>query len=826
MQTQGGVAAETVITSSNRHFRARLQFDWDNNGLFAHYLSDLSRLATTISTDRALKGSAPEDVMIIEGSSAAELKVVVAGYDNTAALPFTAVFSPYNGLSPLYAKQQIGIEVKYDIGVDTALGTVWYPQFIGNITSITPDRGSGEVEIVALDRVEKLRKPVILAPWAVSDYYNGLGRTEAQKADTQVFIQNCLQNCDVSATRRRPTYRSELFVPDDALDGVGIFVPGAGGMNPSVGWIDNAGAQTYPTNDVPKYQLSAQPHPLSPDQAQKVFAFSAMGANSDGDYLKYWVANRDLTRVTGAHFMAFTMSTAAGFPNSNWHVTAPLTTMYEYRAGNGIVLSIQLQNNEVWVRVVNSNNGGVYDSSHTTIPSGQESVEIVGVVGIYTDATNTRGYIRAGSNQNVFGAFGPAIDPSSYPFDQLQGLLITRHRVATFDVAYAFRNFGMPTQPTEDSMWRQAKYAAVLDQGANSISFNPGVNGKDAWDVITDLAAAEFGSVFWDENGVFRFWNYNTVKNKQNTIVRTIGLKDLEGLEISNTLDSVRNIYSVQADRMSTVQTKVFEASAYDQFIIPAYTVRDFIIYDDSMQYVEPYRFQRYTACTTGPAAPPTFPAWNDQWSHHGYVMQLDYTPVGQGWHEPNYNNVVLDIYCFFNNDGQMVVRITNPWGETARLAVANGDGATARAENKGALRIDGTKILKGDTTTFRTADNDSVRKYGPRNYEATGDWYQQSYNDEGLLNVLIPRTSKPIPTTQDITMAGDPRIQLADTMALIDPDGFGEEMRVQVFGINRTLTSDGGLTDTLSVEMLRPAALGIWDSSQYGRWDQSLIWN
>lgn len=823
MQTQGGAAAETVIISSNRYFRARLLCDWNNNGLYDHALADLSLQSLSISTDRALKGSAPEDVMIIEGSSAAELKFTVAGFDPASQLPFTAVFSPYNGLSPLYAKQQIGVEVKYDVGVDTALGTVWYPQFIGNITSVTPDRGTGEVDIVALDRVEKLRKPVILAPWAVSDYYNGIGRTEAQKADTQVFIENCLQLCDVSATKYRPTYRPELFIPDDAIDGVGIFVPGAGGMNPTVGWIDNAGAQTYPVNGVSKYQLSAQPHPLSPEQSTKVNAFSALGDNSDGDYLKYWVANRDLTRVTGFHFFGFVMSTASGFPNATWHVTAPLTVLYEYRAGNNIVLQILIQNNQVWARVHNQNSNITYDTAKVNIPSGQESVEIMAGVGIYTDALATTGYIRAGANTSAYTAFGPPIDPSAYPFDNLQGLLITRHRVATYDVIYAFRNFAAPTQPPESSAWRQAKYAAVLDQGANSLSFNPGVNGKDAWDVITDIAAAEFGSVFWDENGVFHFWNYNTIKSKQSNIVRTLRLSGIEGLQISNTLDSVRNIYSVQADRMSTVQTNVYEAQGVDQFVIRSGETRDFILFVDDIQHVEPYPLARYTVAT-GPAS--SFPVWTDQWAHHGYVMQMDYNPVGQGWHEPNYANVTLLGYCFLNNDGQVVVRIQNPWGETVRLAVARGDGSLAQPENQAALRIDGTKIIKGDTVTFRTSDSDSVRKYGSRNYEASGDWYQQSYNDEGLMSVLLPRTSKPIPTTQDITIAGDPRLQLGDTMSLVDPEGFGEEMRIQIYGINRTLTPDGGLKDTLSVEMLRPAALGIWNSSQYGRWDQSLIWN
>lgn len=58
------------------------------------------------------------------------------------------------------------------------------------------------------------------------------------------------------------------------------------------------------------------------------------------------------------------------------------------------------------------------------------------------------------------------------------------------------------------------------------------------------------------------------------------------------------------------------------------------------------------------------------------------------------------------------------------------------------------------------------------------------------------------------------------------DPDGFGEEMRLQIYGIRRTFDRDSGLSDTLTVELLRPPEVGIWDSPQYGRWDETFVWS
>jgi len=94
------------------------------------------------------------------------------------------------------------------------------------------------------------------------------------------------------------------------------------------------------------------------------------------------------------------------------------------------------------------------------------------------------------------------------------------------------------------------------------------------------------------------------------------------------------------------------------------------------------------------------------------------------------------------------------------------------------------------------------------------------------LLSYLLPRTLIPIPTTDAITVAGDPRLQLGDRVDVVDPDGMGERIGLQIYGITRKYTRDNGLIDTLSVEMLAPPRIGIWDSAQYGLWDQTFIWS
>jgi hypothetical protein len=92
------------------------------------------------------------------------------------------------------------------------------------------------------------------------------------------------------------------------------------------------------------------------------------------------------------------------------------------------------------------------------------------------------------------------------------------------------------------------------------------------------------------------------------------------------------------------------------------------------------------------------------------------------------------------------------------------------------------------------------------------------------MISYLMPGTERPVPTTQAITIAGDPRLQFGDTLRIHDRDGFGERVDVQIQGIRRSYSVDNGLTDTLSVEMIAPPG-GIWDSAQYGIWESTFVW-
>jgi hypothetical protein len=822
MQTIGGTAAADAIMARTRTFRVRLRVDWNGDGLYTHALSEMSLYVEEISTDRALKGSLPSDILLVEGSAAAELNVSIGGEYNR--LSMTSVFSPYNGLSPLYTKDVIGAEIRYDIGLDTALGTVWYPQFIGNISTVTPERGDNSVTIRALDRVEKLRAPMLFPQWALSDYWANRGRKLGQLFDTQQVIQMCLQQADTSASARRPTTRDEYAKYFGSEGYKMLFISGANGHLPTTGWWDNG--QAVPISNVegsgaPNYTKNGPVHPLSPEPTNKPYAFAAYGANTDGIYQKYWMTDRFETSINSEFFLGGVMNISTAFPNGSWHVTAADTVIMNYRLGEKRRVDIMVGSGQMWLRFVNENNSFSNVTPKLNIPTGVDNVEFFA----HVDATansGTRAYMRVGTNSHAGWQYISNGYPGDSNYDALTGLLQINRNMSLSDVCVSV-NYVPAIVPAQDEgpLWRVAKYPAVLDAGLNRFSFVPdGLTGKDAWDIITAVAGAEFGSVFWDESGAFHFWNYNTVKSKQSTIVRTIDVDQFTDLKITNSLDSVRNALSVGLKkRQAASSINVYKSNSVDEFYVPASTIAYFDVQVDNVQFMEPRFLQRFTKHTSGAAAT-AFMSWNE-WVTHGYVYQQLF---GDGWREPN-DASTLDVGAWYTRDGIMRVRIVNFQLNPIRLAVSN-QPTVGNADSTPACWIGGTLINDQAALGITTRDNASIGKYGQRNYEATGDWYQEYYNSNGLANVLLSRTTKPIPTTDQITIAGDPRLQLGDTIQLNDSDGLGEQLRAQITGITRKFSISSGLTDVLTVELLRPAGLGIWDSSQYGRWDQSLIWN
>src|SRR5688572_821043 len=498
MQDQFEPLGESAVSSGERSFIVSLKVDWNRDGLFDHELSDMSRFVHSVSTDRSL-----------QSSTAAELDVVLSGEDDEGrSLAF--IFSPYNINSPFLNEDLIGCEVVYELGIDTPLGVLMYPQFVGNVRRISPDRGTNSVEITALDRVEALRKPIILPPWAVSEQHVNIGRLQSQLFKSSFLIDHALRQCDTSTSPWRPITRDESGGDVDA--GCQVFITGNGGMSPCIGWNDNPTIQEYPNSEsgVLAYEAIGETHPFAPDPTVKPDVFAAMGGFSDQDLLLYWVRDREAINSLASHTLGFTLI-QGGTQWGNWWADGVASRILLCKTNDFIQMDIWIEDGIAWTEWHRQGSSplSLY-GPEVTIPPGD-----LCQIHVAWDAFRFSGpevYIAAGANNSGVVDLG---DPISFVGgrDPGAGHVWVERQSAMQDIYFNSTNFtgigsGVNFKP------RAAKYAASVDQGLNRISFTPDMGKPQAWNFIKEVADTERGAVFWDEEGRFRFWNFDRIQTR------------------------------------------------------------------------------------------------------------------------------------------------------------------------------------------------------------------------------------------------------------------------------------------------------------------------
>lgn len=830
MQTHGGADAEAAITSGERRFFPRLLVDWDRDGEFAHRFSDMTRYASDIGVSRSLSGNLPEEINLIEGSAAAELTTTVGGYDEERDLPFAGVFSAYNGASVFYLQELTGCRVRYEIGVDTAAGIVWYPQFVGRIREVNPDRASNTVQFTALDDVEDLRIPVQYPPWAMSNYWEVRARREAQWTETQWVIDNALRLAGYSPTPWRPSTRDDHGAALTDISPCQFFLTGTGSIVPTIGWCDHDDRNEYPLTGTPMYIPNGQVHPDSPEPDTRPLLMRGTGSDAS-DRKQYWAADRDHMTRNGVNVFDLTLD-LTGPTGYSYLRYAPEFYLGWFRLEGHFHVGIKIANGRIWTVMESLSDGDLYGDGSIPdgryrltvpaldLPSNADSVD----VHVFWDYQHV-GYISLSTGGVSRQQF--ANTPVG-TLDLLQGLIQLNNRVGLSDVAWFYRFVAVSPESSTEFARRRAEGCAVLDRGLNRFSYMPIRKVDDAWTVVTDAASAEFGAAFFDEAGVFRFWNYDRIMAKQDTPVRTLTLDDISNLPMTQSYDSVRNIWTVTTAKKRSGRGTAYKAKDPEEFFTPSVTNTYFRFWLDDVMCPNAYKASRcYIAESANYRNPPPYPlwyAWESETTMEGYVVEWWNSASDHlGWRERESLISGVDLTGFLDSNGYVSIKLWNGYGYDTRLA-----GETnARGDQHGpTFHLGGSVIYEYDGSTFYTEDRDSIATYGSRHLKLESDYYQDLFVDTGVIDKLMARTTKPIPRTDAVTMAGDPRLQIGDTVSVRDPAGIGEATRLQILGISRSYSLDEGLTDSLDVEMIEPTGIGRWDSPQYGLWDQTFTWS
>jgi hypothetical protein len=811
MQTQGGSDAEVAVTAPERKFHHRFLVDWNRNGSYNHALSDMSKYVDSARTDRSLSGSAPQSLTLVGGAAAAELTISIGG-QYTVDYSVADIFSPYQANSPFWGMDIVGVECTFEIGLETAIGIVWYPQFVGNIRTITPDRGDFSVEIRALDRVELLRRPVKFPKWAMIQYQAvNENSVVSQLCDSQWVIDHCLRKSGISPTPSRPMTPEEKGLPDNDPTRCQVWVSGTGSYLPTHGFLDNWNIWQFPNDDADfeMYTPYGAQHPSTPSIDKFPQAFSGV-QDGYGKQMVYWSEDREKINPGALQILGFTLITNPDAEGSQYYLTAPDQMVQSVEFGDNYYGEIWIGAGQVWGRWRNRVTLEDFSTSRVNVPAGVDYVKVNFVVDAF-HASGLRAWVGAGSNQTG-ASWSILATPRTFSGSawDYKGYCTVVHRVPLNDIYYTGTNFGSGGVTPQDWAGQYgsitAEYCAVLDSGANRFSYMPVVDVDDAWELMRDVASAEFGSIFWDESGVFRFWNYGTIQMLQNDPVRSINLDQLTGLRFTNWSDSIRNIITVDATDRRSFSATVFEQAGEWDFVIPSGTRKEWRISVSDMQTHSPETPPRYETIVG------SFPTWVDS-VIHGYIPQ--WLHLNGSYFEDDSFVSGLDIDQWIDFEGNLVISIYNGYAETARLWADVGHTG---------LRIGGTTMGEITEKTYTYKDVTSANKYGGRNLQLSGPWYQEFHNQMGGISQLLAVTKDPVPDTENITLAGDPRIQLGDTFRVSDPEGFGARFDMQVFGITRTYDVQNGLSDTYAVKLINTPG-GIWDDNQYGIWGSTFIW-
>src|SRR5690606_1768534 len=285
--------------------------------------------------------------------------------------------------------------------------------------------------------------------------------------------------------------------------------------------------------------------------------------------------------------------------------------LIQVQTANNYFLRIRVSGGRIWLSAQNGT-GAYNESNYVDLPTGVDNVEVKAYYAIRPGGEQDWLYFRVGDI--VQGPIRvPDLGAGNTAYSSTMGLILVNNDVGFNDLWYTFRNTNRIYLTEElGQRWSgeapQASYAASLDKGLQDVTALPSRDGHDAWEVSQDVVGAESGSAVWDEKGIFRFWNAHRIRELQTKVVRRLTLDEVSGLQVTNSLDSVRNIWSVDAGRKKAVYGTVYESRDPDEFRTPAGSIRTSRVWSENVVAPDPFLVRRRSTMGSGTDYP------NYQW--------------------------------------------------------------------------------------------------------------------------------------------------------------------------------------------------------------------
>lgn len=759
MQLPNDAALAAAVASNNRVVVSELKADWNRDGLYAHALSDLTEWVESVSVQRDIIGTLPEETTTIEGFIGAQLDFTLSGTRPRDSKDVVQLLSPLRADSPLYGDSRTGIPIKWRLGMQTAAGTIpMMDQFTGTISAFRADSGARTVVVSCLDGIESLHAPINLPVFQNPDWESNQTRLGQYRINSHWVIDYVL--------RQNGIYQSPPMQP-----GCIYSATGHGSMVPELGH---------------QFTLFTKQGTFTEDDTSTVPGKWGYAYNGTGKFMSVWSAraNAAFTPTVGRSWLIQLMVYGPGVPlqisatgdfvvtiSTDSSLFAPGATTLAYRIARTGQMFADFYNGASLINTIAG-------PSVSSVGGWQYCFVLVDFAGATLNNCAVSFPNESHSGVNLTGL---SLAPVTYPYPAVM-------TGAGFPVQNIQINDATGIAPPfyDTSFVSQCD----LDIGLNEFPALPLVRGSDSLDVLKSVIGSEFGVGGFSESGRFYFRNRNTVRKNNLQISRAYTADQNLQLAASEPPGSVRN----------SVTTKVrasFRVSAYQEVWTPSST-EDFQI----LPGTNTFRVTLDRPCLLNDFSPLTFTSmafWDVEptpsQSHKFHAIDSLNNPV------PGVTVAVrFDPVALAQGRDEVIITVTSPIADTVRFSTTDG---------RPALSIDGLPAVDGAETLQTYERANSIARFRRQVLPLDLDpWRQLQKFQQPIALGLLKDLKAPIPIFDQIQVVGDPRSQLQDSLQLGDTEGLGGPVTVGIEALRRDL-SGGKLTDQLTVRMF----------SRPGRW-------
>ena len=306
-----------------------------------------------------------------------------------------------------------------------------------------------------------------------------------------------------------------------------------------------------------------------------------------------------------------------------------------------------------------------------------------------------------------------------------------------------------PLDVTEPWLSEDVTVAAVLDQSTVQLTASYEGRKREAWELITEVAAAELAVAMWDEDGIFRYrTRRRLVEAEALTVQRTLlAERSLTELADSDGVDTVRNIIQISFRPVTPAEFYNYVYTDTTIRTLPPGTTLDVEIAFSSpvfilSEFALPLSVASAEFATLDPYLALTL---NSDGTHNAATDLL-------------LDSVTADVVEWTATTA--LLRVTST--AAVHLYIAG-------------IGLAGMQVHIGNEVQIEVRDQQSIDRYGAQLLTVpTSQWVQRRDIAEQVARSILADTRFPVPAITRLEIVADPRLQIGDRIRIADTDGVG----------------------------------------------------